>query len=500
MNDHDPVSPDHRTTQRRVPGLRAVLIALPLLLLAVVVPLLANSYYWSERLAQQHAELRAAGEPVTWQDIMDARPPIPDDQNGATFYQQAYDLITPSMGGVPAELASPADELGVRRDVALRELAQRHLDASAEVLDLLRQGAQRERSQYPLLPDPVTAAEVHFRDVRRAARLCAAAAFYDAEEGRAGEAATNIRTILDLGRSLSSEPVISSALLHIATTRIAWNTVQLCLGVGSLQAEDLETLRSELEQARDALPGHLADGFRAERIAGVDGIASDVESRIWSVLQHVPGWMKQQAFHHAEMMSDLVAICTLPPRERYRALKEFTARWQKVQMERTLTKVCALIAAPASATAVREELCAEMEVAVTIAALAAEQYRMEHGEWPESLRALVPTILPQIPQDFFSPGPLRYRRTHTGVRIYSVGEDGHDNGGVAAEEVADPMIPRDWDIVFRLLDPQLRGAETLGFREGIMRSGLDLPELEAAGLTRERLLELGLTEYDLNQL
>jgi hypothetical protein len=42
---------------------------------------------------------------------------------------------------------------------------------------------------------------------------------------------------------------------------------------------------------------------------------------------------------------------------------------------------------------------------------------------------LVPTYLDTIPKDPFDGKDLRYKELDTGFVVYSVGEDGHDDGG-----------------------------------------------------------------------
>ena len=64
-----------------------------------------------------------------------------------------------------------------------------------------------------------------------------------------------------------------------------------------------------------------------------------------------------------------------------------------------------------------------------VAALAAERYRRQHGRWPDSLDALVPAFLPEVPLDPHDGKRLHYRRLTDGVVIYSVGPDLTDNGG-----------------------------------------------------------------------
>jgi len=62
-----------------------------------------------------------------------------------------------------------------------------------------------------------------------------------------------------------------------------------------------------------------------------------------------------------------------------------------------------------------------------------ERYRLTHGQFPESLGALVPEIISQLPHDILNGQPLKYRRTADGqYLLYSVGWNETDDGGVLA--------------------------------------------------------------------
>jgi hypothetical protein len=85
------------------------------------------------------------------------------------------------------------------------------------------------------------------------------------------------------------------------------------------------------------------------------------------------------------------------------------------------------------------------------AALGAELYRIEHGDWPAG-----PTDgSGAAPVDPFSGEPLRYAATPAGRMVYSVGENGRDDGGECDYEETD-------DIVFRLFDADRRNAPPPG--------------------------------------
>lgn len=77
------------------------------------------------------------------------------------------------------------------------------------------------------------------------------------------------------------------------------------------------------------------------------------------------------------------------------------------------------------------------------AAIAAERYRLAHGMYPETIEAVGPAFLAEIPQDPITGGAIGYRRVEgdahgRGYLVYSVGPDGEDDGGRAPDE--DPMF------------------------------------------------------------
>lgn len=86
------------------------------------------------------------------------------------------------------------------------------------------------------------------------------------------------------------------------------------------------------------------------------------------------------------------------------------------------------------------------------AAIALKRYELRHGTSPATLADLVPEFLARIPLDYIDGQPLRYRlNARGGFTLYSVGEDGVDNGGDAAsfgsghpEESADSWTGLDW--------------------------------------------------------
>jgi hypothetical protein len=65
-------------------------------------------------------------------------------------------------------------------------------------------------------------------------------------------------------------------------------------------------------------------------------------------------------------------------------------------------------------------------------AFALAAYRADRGEYPADLAALVPKYVPAVSEDIFSGKPLHYKREGPGYVLYSVGQNGIDDGGRAA--------------------------------------------------------------------
>ncbi|MBL9135798.1 MAG: CehA/McbA family metallohydrolase [Verrucomicrobiales bacterium] len=100
---------------------------------------------------------------------------------------------------------------------------------------------------------------------------------------------------------------------------------------------------------------------------------------------------------------------------------------------RRLRSVFASSLVPAFETTVAKVFRAETERTLFTTEIALRRYLASHGQLPETLEALVPEFLKALPVDPMDGKPIRYRREETGgFTLWSVGEDGIDDGGHAA--------------------------------------------------------------------
>jgi hypothetical protein len=96
-------------------------------------------------------------------------------------------------------------------------------------------------------------------------------------------------------------------------------------------------------------------------------------------------------------------------------------------------KVQALMLFPAIGSTVRKLAAIQSSVDLARVACALERYRLAHGQYPETLDALTPQFIGQLPHDVINGQPLHYRRTDDGqFTLYSVGWNETDDGGQVA--------------------------------------------------------------------
>ena len=96
---------------------------------------------------------------------------------------------------------------------------------------------------------------------------------------------------------------------------------------------------------------------------------------------------------------------------------------------------------------IRRTLEAQTQQQMTFSVLGIQRYRLKTGRLPNQLSALVPEYVAVMPRDFMDGQALRYRLRPGGddFLLYSVGEDGHDDGGDPAQQKEKKSYRQIWD-------------------------------------------------------
>jgi len=67
---------------------------------------------------------------------------------------------------------------------------------------------------------------------------------------------------------------------------------------------------------------------------------------------------------------------------------------------------------------------------------------------------VIPRYLSKVPIDPFTDGPMLYRITTNGFRVYNAGENGHDDGGLTRHE--NSFANKSDDVVFLIEGERLK--------------------------------------------
>ena len=103
-------------------------------------------------------------------------------------------------------------------------------------------------------------------------------------------------------------------------------------------------------------------------------------------------------------------------------------------------------------SAIRKVAGAETIRDVVITAIALKRYELRHHHLPDTLDEIVPDLLKSVPIDYMDGQPLRYRRNADGTfLLYSVGENGKDDGGNGSWDPNIHLIGYSWQY-YRALD------------------------------------------------
>jgi hypothetical protein len=406
------------------------------------------------------------------QDIQAGRATLPDAENGARAVLAAAKLLPPDwVKQQPEELLSrrapeellPAP-LSARLDAALE--AVRPALTEARRLADLPDGRYDLRMERNVLQTKLP----HLEQTRHVAALLKLDALRQAQAGDMKQALTSCRAILNAARSVGDEPTAVSQLVRTAVVGMACATAEQALAQGEAADDDLAALQRALEEedryngllvmlrAERAMIHEVYDGLETGDVPLRQLFADVGASADWLTELYLGGVSGDHFGAEHPVMLSLMTRCVeaarLPLHEQAEAERQFDATARPLGRKSGVLKLLL----PAVGKIGYAERRKHADVRCTALALAAERYRRRHGDWPRELGQLTPDLLAAVPPDPFDGRPLRFRRLDDGVVIYSVNQDGEDDGGVLDDNPgARPGTDvgrRLWDVKHRRQPPR----------------------------------------------
>jgi len=405
------------------------------------------------KVQEEIARLKREGEPTSWQEIA---PPIPKHLDGTPLLLKAIEQLGAAEQKFPPNV---------------------WVTYNAQVLEAARPALKtfRQALAYPhwRVVDPTNfftrfGLQPAFRHLRGFARLLSAEALQRKRKGDMDEALESCQTILKLCRHMDDEPYLIAFLVQKAIFSIGVVTLfGKPLGKGVLSDADASATayRAVLAELRawdiDRAFVRALKGERALTNEMYEWLRSETQKlrNPFSLWQTVVGeksvdlmfllspknWFAENQLLMLEFFRQLILIAQkgVPyDRQQVRQLiAEFKRKcrkgwtvnlgkweisWGRYPLaEVSIDTYDPLLDRVTDTHALQR---------VTMTALALRLYRKENGRYPENLQQLVPKYLPSVPIDPYDGKPLRYRKLQKGFKVWSVGGNRKDDGGVKVRD------------------------------------------------------------------
>lgn len=372
-------------------------------------------------------------------------------ENAAYLYEQVFPTVHDN-ARAQQDVAMKLPLVGRERFPSFEErLPENMIQAARDyiapcegVFAVLREASEIPGCQYSIEWDGIATLLPHLTVARATVRTLTLAAWLDALDGKADEAVAKIGDAVAIVRSFSGDPFTVSILVqHFCAGIAARDGLLQVLARCRPSSDALSALQARLEEAaetmtvRNAFEDEVvtcayfrdcADEGDYEMLYAIcrDTVASTSSRELtrtekWTVRRKCGAYL---AARTRVALAFLDATREVTP-EVLRMPLPANLKWNEPgapfpPLEEHVSQLHSML---------RRSEQTRVILRSGAAALAALRFRMEKGEWPESLEALVPEFMAKVPVDPFSGAPVVYRIVEAGVMVYSVGPNGVDDGG-----------------------------------------------------------------------
>jgi hypothetical protein len=417
------------------------------------------------KLEAKLAEIRAAGYPVTPEELDQWYPQVPDDKNAALVLKNAFQYyvsLDKDMEYLPvcgiAETPIRNEPLSLKMKASIRN----YLELNKRAFPFLHEGAALPESRFPIdLSQGINVLLTHLGNVRKGAKLLYLDALQNAVEGRSEPASRDIVTMAGVAGSLSKEPILISQLVRIACLSLICESTEQILNRTTFTDSELTKMATVLESAVKndglfrALIGERCTGYEFYRhpeafnTSSRDGSSFSTpttidlkffkriigrSSEIIGVSFYKnSGMLVDDYCSYLDYMSEYINVYRSPLPGRIKNACEIERKMRSVRsgIMKYFPLRLFFVLIPAFPRAFIFDARCQASLDATRTAMAIERYRLAKEMLPDSLKELVPAYLKTIPIDPFDPDgkTLRYAKLKKGYVVYSIGEDGKDNSG-----------------------------------------------------------------------
>lgn len=447
-------------------------------LLATLILAFVAYLAWQQRvpsdIAQHLTKLRAEGIPTTLIELDRWYLAVPDQENAALLVLDAVATFQAAQAtNLPMVGSAPEPPRGQPWPTNLLAAARKHLADNAEGLKKLEAALLRPQARYPMdLRQGFNVVSVG-QEAKIAAKELDLWARIAAESGRAAEAARCLRDQIALARTLEGSPVLLSHRVQETTGRMAVKSAERVLNRTAFSDDDLESLQRTFADAAASLSYERAMAgemcmvvqqlrlptketrqqmgeitlppFLMRRFIDVWADYPEALFKAYTWLYCTMGMRVRDTRFCLSYLDDLRVSARLPILQRQLAIRRLNEGLDQRLTDQYLPYARLLL--PDSGIVAERSIREYALLRCAEVAFAVERWRLAHdGTPPASLEALVPQCLGKIPEDPLDGKPLKYRTLTSGYVIYSVGDDGTDDGG--KEHMSGTTKTNGWDNTF----------------------------------------------------
>jgi hypothetical protein len=448
-------------------AIKAVLILIAATVVLVLIVSFGVDVLGTRRLSQARNAARDLRLPLTYWELRSQVWPsssgqLPAEENAAMYYEAAFSLLhrrisealsarLPVIGKAQAP-DDPRTPLPDSMLAAARDFVSGENETLA--LRLVHDGAALPECQYSITWDGINTLLPHLTWARHSARILALKTWVDAEDGDVADAVTRVSDGLALSRSLLQEPMLISGLVGLAINSITLTAADRFFARTNPSAVELTFLQQQFSGAatnlsfRNNMIGELVfNQDTYERI--LDGrlpvqtlveLSENGQTRWPPAAGFRPlvwlerGYFKADQAASARFLMEIIDDASNPTPD------VLSDGHERALLERIETSpfFLARTLLPALTKAIDQCERTRAKLRAAAACVAALRFRNDTGGWPDSLDALFPKYLTDVPLDPFTNAPLIYNVSENGVSVYSVGPNLADDGGKPYLEIRPP--------------------------------------------------------------
>lgn len=423
---------------------KIVLLCLAAIIALAVTWSLGMRFYYHHKFNERVAELKAQGFPVSLADLEKAYVLPEGVPNAADVYLEAFshyqepNEFEKQWLPVSGSYIWP-DDVPPFPDEVMKSL-ESYLARNQKTLLLLDQAAKIEHCLWPRTMHESYFANNHWTDIRRAAQLLCERNLCLAQQDKRKEVFDSFQTAIALSETLLKQPFMIDYLVSVAMRALITENLEKVMQIAAFTPEELLLLQSAFE--RMASPNGFYETLLVERCCLIKGFNLSLRLRYqYLQSQGKSDWLLRACY----VLSSIEQKDKLLTLDFYRQFIEAAQR-SPFERQQAFLNIQQQIDSYSGIHFHLNDLASTTKVAQidlrvlgglhsTETALAIERYRLKYNSHPESLENLVPEFMAEVPRDPFDNQPLRYIRHDVGYTVYTIGEDGVDNGGISQEEM-----------------------------------------------------------------